>query len=185
MDKVKCEICGKEVSKQGLVGHQRSRECLEIKAANEPNIEGSRDREPTGSEKMDAKRERRKAYDGRQLKMTVVATPGKVGRWVNDDGKKIEERTAQGYDFVPDRKKVGEGEDDGNTSLGDMISMRVGDKNGKPLMAYYMEIEEEFYEEDQATKQKEIDEVHDSIHANAENKMGGHAYVPGTGNRMY
>lgn len=188
MDTVKCDICGKEVAPRGLVGHQKSNACLAVKAAmannediTEPITVGSNHREPTGSDRLEEKRKRRKAYNGKQLKMTVEANEGMKNRWVNEEN--IETRKAQGYEFVHDKKKVGEGESDNNESLGNMTSMQVS-KDGK--MAYLMEIEAEFYEEDQAKKQAEIDESDRMIHKGQfKNNLGdkGYSEVNIDGNR--
>lgn len=115
----------------------------------------------TRAQKLAEKRKTRVSVSDRPTpRMTVKATPGTVGRWFNDDGNNIQQAIAKGYDHVPQRKVVGENpNEDGNSSLGETTSMYVGTKkDGSPMGACYMEIEEELYAEDRAAEQAIIDE---------------------------
>jgi len=86
---------------------------------------------------------------------------GKVGRWVNDRDSRLQDALAAGYQHVITDEGVTVGDvGDGNTSTDSRISRVVGtDRSGRPLRAYLMEIDRELYEEDQTSKQAEIDEV--------------------------
>jgi hypothetical protein len=87
---------------------------------------------------------------------------GKRMRWINDtaDGR-VQRAEDGGYGFVTadGTERIGEGQN-GNSDLGSRISRIVGTKeDGTPLRAYLMAIDEEYYQEDQAAKQKEVDEI--------------------------
>lgn len=102
-----------------------------------------------------------------RAKMTVDADtkgryPGKRMRWINDtaDGR-VQHAQDGGYAFVngDGKEKIGDGQN-GNSDMGSRVSRVVGTKeDGTPLRAYLMAIDEEFYKEDQAAKQKEVDEI--------------------------
>lgn len=76
--------------------------------------------------------------------------PGYVARWFNDEGGRIAQALEAGYEFV--YHKGAESTDPGNR-----ISQIVSKETG--MRAYMMEIREEWYNEDQAVKQKSINEV--------------------------
>lgn len=79
-------------------------------------------------------------------------TEGFVGRWVADRPDKIERRKMMGYRVVLKPNEDGSGEAP--------IVVYSG-ADGARLML--MEIQEEFYLEDQATGQKEVDETEEAI----------------------
>jgi hypothetical protein len=89
----------------------------------------------------------------------------KVGRWVNDVDNRVEMAQNGGYEFVASttNAKVGGGHKNENTDIGGRISKIVGSKNGKPMRAYLMMINRDWYEEDQAKKQEKVDEVDRAI----------------------
>lgn len=109
-------------------------------------------------------------------KMARVARPGMVGRWVNDVGGRIDAARQAGYEHVmetvtPDGEKK-------------PVSMTVGTaESGGPLTAFYMEIPEKFYREDQKAKLKPVDEVDNAIrHGNIEGEVGKDGrYMPSQG----
>lgn len=96
--------------------------------------------------------------------MTVEGTPdGYKGRWVNDTGNQVLKRRELGYEFTLDspdgRIAVGDKGVDPNRQTGSVVSKIVGtDKTGKPLVSYWMVQRLEWYDDDQAFKQKQIDE---------------------------
>lgn len=93
-----------------------------------------------------------------RTKMAAPHRAGYVRRWLNDAGDRIHAAEAAGYQFVEDERQVDEG------GRGTRRSMTVGTKeDGRPLIAYLMEIREEFYEADQAAKQSKLDEVDTAI----------------------
>jgi hypothetical protein len=100
-----------------------------------------------------------------RMKLTAPTKPGKVRRWINDDGNRISMAQAGDYTFVeenitpgdPDVKNV-------NRDLGSRVSAVVGKKeDGSPLVAYLMEIDQDLYEADQRAKQELAEELEDSI----------------------
>lgn len=109
-------------------------------------------------------------------KMARQASKGMVGRWLNDEAGRIEAARNAGYEHVMESTGI-----DGEEKP---VSMVVGvAENGHPLKAYYMEIPEKFYREDQQAKQKEVDRVDDAIlRGNIEGKVGDDGrYVPSQG----
>lgn len=66
------------------------------------------------------------------------------------------------------------------------VVRRVGtQEGGAPQMGYLMEIRQEFYDEDQAIKQAEVDKIDDAIfrrdQASVEGIEPGKAYTPAEG----
>lgn len=89
-----------------------------------------------------------------------------VGRWINDDDNRINQAVAGGWDFVTrtNNSHVGGDHNDKNTDIGSRISQVVGTKKGGDIMrAYLMKIPREWYEEDQARKQKDVDMIDEAI----------------------
>lgn len=110
-------------------------------------------------------------------KMAVQASPGMVGRWVNDVGGRIQAAEQAGYQKVFTDPENPEGDKR-------PLSQTVGVKeDGSPLTAFYMEIPKKFYDEDQRTKQQQVDAVDDAIHrGNIEGEVGKDGrYVPSQG----
>lgn len=90
----------------------------------------------------------------RKQKLNAEIRKGYVGRWVNDDGDRINQALQGGYTFVA-KDNVAKSDDPGNR-----ISRVVGSKaSGGALTAYLMEIPEEWYREDQLAKQGRIDDT--------------------------
>lgn len=90
--------------------------------------------------------------------------PDYVYRWVNDNDMRIRDAIEGGYEFVEKEKKgdhAGD-EDVANTEagVGSGIS-KVVNKNG--TRAFLMRIKKEWYEEDQAEKQKIPDAIEEQI----------------------
>jgi hypothetical protein len=100
-------------------------------------------------------RQRRVPLGAPQQKLTAQIRSGYVGRWVNDEGGRLQQAEAAGYSFVSQDTKTATGS---NADPGTRISRIVGSQeNGQPLRAYLMEQTEENYAEDQAAKQRQID----------------------------
>ena len=118
-------------------------------------------------------------------KLTAPSAPGKVRRWMNDAGGRLAMAQQGGYEFVTDDGlKIGDTNiGSGNMDLGSRVSRPVGTTaDGKPLNAYLMEIDEDLYNEDQATKAAQIKAVDDQIrHGNTERKPDDGRYVPENG----
>jgi len=104
--------------------------------------------------------------------------------WINDTPGRIEMAIEGGYELVA-KAGINVGTDGNqNTELGSAISQHAGrDEAGKPYKRYAMRIRKEFYDEDQAVKQSEVDEVDKAIRA-GKFKRGAIAetgYVPESG----
>ena len=156
---------------------KRRREERELnKVSPEPKIEeikkpGRKERIPFGAARQ---------------KLSVASKEGKVRRWVNDVGGRCQLAGDGGYEFVTDDDlKIGETSiGSGNQALGSRVSRIVGTQpDGSPLVAFLMEIDEEFYKEDQEEKQKKIDLVDAQIQrGNIEGHVGRDGrYIPKEG----
>jgi hypothetical protein len=137
-----------------------------------------------GKLKSAARRERIPLGTPRQ-KLSAPARPGKVCRWVNDDGGRVSMAEQGGYDFVTDDgMKIGDTNvGSGNQDLGSRVSRVVGTKtDGSPMKAYLMEIDEDLHKEDQAAKAARVKETDDQIRlGNIERKPDDGRYIPETG----
>lgn len=88
----------------------------------------------------------------RKQKLLAEIREGYVGRWVNDDGDRINQALQGGYTFVA-KDGVAASDDPGSR-----ISRIVGTKaGGGSLSAYLMEIPKEWYDADQLAKRQGID----------------------------
>ena len=109
-------------------------------------------------------------------KMARKASPGMVGRWINDTGGRIADARRAGYAHVMESLTP-----DGEKSP---ASMPVGTaETGGALIAFYMEIPEKLYRADQKVKQREIDLVDEAIQrGNLKGEAGDDGrYVPDGG----
>lgn len=116
-------------------------------------------------------------------KLTVPPREGYVRRWVNDDGKGRLQFAKEGdYAFVED-PDLRVGEDEGQSRQDSRVSRIVGrTAEGKPMRAYLMEIPRELYQQDQHSKQSELDEVDRAIRKGRLVSAGEeHRYVPDEG----
>jgi len=135
------------------------------------------------------KKQRRKEripFGGPRLKLSAPKKEGKVRRWVNDIGGRCQLAEDGGYEFVTDDGlKIGDTDvGNGNQSLDSRVSRIVGTQSdGSPLTAFLMEIDEEFYEEDQREKQKQLDLLDAQIQrGNIEGQVGRDGrYIPKEG----
>lgn len=96
---------------------------------------------------------------GTRNKLTVYGKePGYHYRIVNDvdDGARIQEFLEAGYEFVPAKDvKVGDKRIEATSSEGTNAQVHVG--GGQK--AFVMRIKQEWYDEDQAAKQRQLDEL--------------------------
>lgn len=113
-------------------------------------------------------------------KLSVPVRPGYVRRWMNDEEGRLATAEQGGYQFVEDQKlQIGVQDIDSvNRDLGARVSRVVDKSTGKK--AYLMEIQEEFYNEDQATKMRAVDET-DSAIRNGKLDDKENRYVPKDG----
>lgn len=99
---------------------------------------------------------------GFQLKLTAPQREGYYRRFVVDRPGRLEDAEAAGYAFVHDPKiQIGENPDDVTKQAGldSRISKRVGNHaDGTPMMAYLMEMPQDWYRENQDEKEKVLKE---------------------------
>lgn len=116
---------------------------------------------------------KRKSYrvgiTGRRGKLTIVGKePGFVYRIVNDTDDRIMELQERGYEIVTHEatvgdKRVGTPKKEGSPHL---ISVGQGQK------AYLMRIKQEWYDEDQAAKQEEVNDLESSLKSDSNSDYG-------------
>lgn len=114
-------------------------------------------------------------------KMEVPHRKGYVRRWINDKDNRIRLAQEAGYEFVTDvslssAAQVG---DDGSK-----VNQVVGTKDdGTPLIAYLMEIPQDWHNEDQEAKMEAVDKTDEAIReGNVEGHVGQDGrYIPNTG----
>lgn len=108
----------------------------------------------------------------------------KVARWVNDKPGRVRQAQEGGYQLVRDPNKDDSlvGEDPLRAQgLGDSVSAIVGEtEGGQPMLAYLMVIDKDLYDEDQAEKQKPLDDMDAAIRRGAV-EPGEGQYVPTAG----
>lgn len=107
-------------------------------------------------------------------------------RWVKGSPDRLSAAENGGYEFVDQAGKVGENAKDGNTDMGSRVSQVVGhNTDGSPRRDYLMRIKKEFYQEDQAVKQAELDKVDAAIKRGDAHKHGDDKrYTPDGGIRV-
>lgn len=130
-----------------VVGRPRGRPAIR---GREEKHEPSR--EPTG-------RAERIPLGSHRQKLVSDTRPGFIRRWINDKGARIQYAFQGGWNFVSRNKSTAN-----TTDQGDAVSQIVGTKEGGGSMtAYLMEISREWYDADQAAKQKRVDEAESQI----------------------
>ena len=104
---------------------------------------------------MEKKRPNRTPISGgRDILAVKDQDPNYVYRWVNDISGRLERFKAAGYEPVTATPEVGDKVVDRNSKLGSVITRSVGGT----ITAVLMRIPREWYDEDQAAKQAQIDE---------------------------
>jgi hypothetical protein len=114
-------------------------------------------------------------------KLSVTGRPGYVRRWINDKDGRLEMAQQGGYTFVEDQTlQIGGGADidSENRDLGARISRVVSQSTGQK--AYLMEIQEDFYREDQKAKVRKVEEVDKRIRDGKLEKVE-ESYIPDEG----
>lgn len=95
----------------------------------------------------------RKPFGNRGQKLQYAARAGYHRHWFNDDPGRVMAATEAGYTHVTDQK------------TGRNVSAVVGhNEGGNPLSAFLMETSQEWYDEDMAAQQREVDKVDEAIH---------------------
>lgn len=113
-------------------------------------------RNKTEREKILAEKRKNRASvgDGRDILSVRDKEEGYVYRWVNDTDGRVVNLRARGWEMVDHDVEVGESKVDTHSNIGGVVSKGVG----KGTTAFLMRIEKELYDEDQLTKQRELDE---------------------------
>lgn len=108
-------------------------------------------------------------HEQRRDILTAPRKPGFVRRIINDVGNRVSNFLTAGYRIVEDKNIfLGEGVDN-NQSLGSGARKGVG----RGVTGVLVEIPEELYKEDQAAKQREIDEREKAMQRNLNSGQGG------------
>lgn len=90
--------------------------------------------------------------------------PGYVYRIINDSGDRVQEFLDAGYELVEkDSIRVGDKRVNKTTPEGSVSQVSVG----QGQKAYVVKIKQEWYEEDQARKQRRVNELEDATKAKA------------------
>lgn len=126
----------------------------------------ARPRNPVEGTKSEVKR--RTPVSGKRDILTARNVPeGYVARWVNDSGNRIQEFLDAGYEFLDKASNTVVGDETVDSSVG--VDSRISKKvdydhvNNRPIEGYLMIQRKEWYDEDQAEKQRQIDEVERSM----------------------
>ena len=108
--------------------------------------------------------------EGRNI-LNVDTPKGLVGRWVNDtDDGRIKEMEARGYEVYTGQDLSS---DDGLVDGSDGVAAAMTKNVGKGMTAVFMVQRQEYYDEDQSDKQKQIDAVERTILTNDEDGRYG------------
>lgn len=109
----------------------------------------------------------------KQASLSASVRPGYQRRWVNDVAGRLQQAIEGGYEHVA-QDPTAKSQD-----LGVKTSRVVGSKeDGQAMSAYLMEIPVEWYEEDQRTKQKPVDDF--EVAMKGKSGFDG-AYIPRSG----
>lgn len=126
------------------------------------------------------KRPARKSFDRQGPLAVQGGPPDKVLRVVNDVRNRIQQMLDRGYTFVSKDSVITE-TDELTTSneMGTAKSFIVGfdDRTSKPITAYLMAIDKDLYEEHQAYKQEDQDDLIRALGESTKNSVPG-SYVP-------
>lgn len=111
-------------------------------------------REPTD-------RRERKPLSGFRLKLDAPSREGYQRRWINDTGNRLREAQEGGWTFVNDETALTASHTDTADTRVSVIAGRH--EAGGVMHAYLMEIPQEWYDEDQAAKEQELDEIDEAL----------------------
>ena len=119
---------------------------------------------------METKRKAvRAGINGRRNKLTITGKePGYTYRIVNDDDDRIMDLQERGYEIVTHAATVGDKRVGTPKKEGSPVQIRVGGG----LTAYLMRIKNEWYEEDQAAKQIEVNDLENSLKSDSNSDYG-------------
>ena len=115
-------------------------------------------------------REARKPFGSHVQKLSYPERPGFHRHWFNNTPGRLESALAAGYTHVEDKE-------------GRKVQRPVGvDDAGQVLLGFLMEIPEEWFQEDMAAQQKNVDEMVSAIRSGAVAGSPGQdgRYIPAT-----
>lgn len=113
-----------------------------------------------------AQRVKRTPISGRNVLTVTGKEPGYVYRVVNDEGDRIAQFVAAGYELVDSSAvQVGDRRVDAAAPEGSKAQVSVG----KGSKAFVMRIKDEYYKEDQAAKQERVNLLEQTMKQNAKN----------------
>jgi len=167
-----CKHCGEKFETELKVKVYCSTECRKAFQAGE-------------KKEAPKRRERQRVQlDGFRRKLSHDDIPGYQLRWVNDEGGRLEEFKARGYEFVEKKtQKVGDGDVSQRGSVDSRTRVLVGThEDGSPKYGYLMKQRQEWYDEDQRAKQAPIDELEQTMFRNLDTADG--RYFPTTGPKI-
>lgn len=130
----------------------------------------------------DSPRRRNRELTGDRYKLNTwhPSFKGFVTRWVEDadGGVRLGQFEQMGYAFVTKKEiasssgevPVGDPTTTPEVQPGDKVSRQTSVVNGKPVYSYLMKIRKDWYDQDQADKQAEVDAIDAQLKA-------GHDYV--------
>lgn len=129
------------------------------------NFEVQEEEAPLGNTLSDGSK--RIPFGQKQAKLYYVSRPGFMRRWVNDAPGRMMGAEKGGYTNVKD-------------SNGKPVSTHAGTQSmGGALLAYLMEIPQQWYDEDFAFKQESVDEVDKAIYGGTfKEESDDKRYVP-------
>ena len=111
----------------------------------------------------------RKPFGSQEQKMAYPDREGDHRHWFNDNPGRIHRAKEAGYTHVEDHE-------------GENMSLVVGSREGGgPLLAYLMEIPQEWWEEDMKKNTEQTDKVMDAIQRGKSNNPDDAQYVPSQG----
>lgn len=120
---------------------------------------------PSRESQVEENRPKRTPVSQARDVLSVEMPSGKVGRWVNDQGNRLQKFLQGGWEFVTDKGTVvGEKTVEASRGVGSVVHRLVGTKeNHEPLYAYLMVISKEWYDDDQDAKERQIRSYEDEI----------------------
>ena len=171
-----CKECGFDFESDETFESHDCDEMKKLKAKTPKKEKTERLRDRTLPQKK-FNRKKRVPLGTPHLKLNAEEIPGKKTRWIKDKPGRLDRALAGGWEFVRSDLEIGEGAEPTNTDIGSAISTISGQANGGRL--YLMAIDEDMYEEDQATKQAHLDSIDNTIRrGKLQNQLGDKSYTP-------
>lgn len=128
------------------------------------------------ADETDKGRRDRVPFGGHRRRLEVHnKDPNYVYYWFNDSQDRIARALGAGYEFV-NKKDLGKDVGDKDVNNGtSSLDTRVSKKVGEDLTVYLMRIKREYWEQDQAAKQKEADLIDHAIQGGSSSQVP-HSY---------